>query len=198
MSVLLTLVMFVIGAYSLLVTIRVLLQFLRVNPRNPLADSVVRFTDPPTKPLRKLLGQPYRIDLAAVVLCLALETVVRILHPWYAAQIRGEEITESIPLLNLVLASLVASPFELLSNVVSILIVLLIIRVILSFIPLQSSPMTNLISDASNAMLRPFRNFNLQIGMFDLTPAILLILLWFANSFLQDMNLAIWTSFLSN
>lgn len=172
MNFLITLLLFVIGIFSLLITIRALMQFMRVNALNPVAQAVIKATDPTLRPLRRFVGQVRNVDVAAVIVCLALESVQNGIMYGFG------------------LSSVLASPIDVIDNVVKILIVLMIVRIVFSFIPVQSSGWTSLIVDASNIVLRPFRNFNLQIGPFDLTPGIILILLFFLSTFLGNAKLA--------
>lgn len=172
MNFLITLLLFVIGIFSLLITIRALMQIMRINALNPVSQAVIKATDPTLRPLRRLVGQVRNVDVAAVIVCLALESVQNGIMYGFG------------------LSAVLASPIDVIDNVVKILIVLMIVRIVFSFIPVQSSGWTSLIVDASNIVLRPFRNFNLQIGPFDLTPGIILILLFFLSTFLGNAKLA--------
>ena len=151
------------------------MQLLRVNALNPVAQSVIKATDPALKPLRRFVGQFHNLDLAAVFVCLVLESIQNIILYGDGVWLRG----------------ILAAPIDVIDNVVKILIVLMIVRIVFSFIPVQSSGWTSLIVDASNVVLRPFRTFNLQIGPFDLTPGIILVLLFFLSTFLANSKAAI-------
>ena len=173
MDLLYSLLLFLLGAYSLLVTIRVLLQYFRISPSNPVSQAVINATDPTLRPLRRLTGQVRNIDLSAVLVCIILETLQNVIK------------------VGVDLSCLLAAPVDFLANIAKILIALLIVRIIFSFIPVQSTGWTSLIVEASNVVLRPFRNFPLQIGPIDLTPGLVLLMLFFVNSFLMNIKISL-------
>lgn len=63
----------VFGIYMMLVLVRLLLQLVRANFYNPVCQFIVKATNPPLKPLRRIIPGFMGIDMAAVVLLLALQ-----------------------------------------------------------------------------------------------------------------------------
>ena len=161
---------FFLAIYSFIVSLRFMLQLMGVNPSNQVVSGIIKVTDPVLKPLRPVVPRFRKVDLAAIVVTLVLE----FLHSSFSVGFG--------------MVSLLLSPLELLSNICTILLVLIIIRVIYSFIPIQTNDLTSLVVEASIAVLRPFRRFSLQIGPFDLTPALVLILLFFVMSYITRMK----------
>jgi YggT family protein len=61
-----------IGIYELALLLRLLLQVVRADFRNPIARAIVRVTNPVIVPLRRLLPPAGRIDTASVVAVVAV------------------------------------------------------------------------------------------------------------------------------
>ena len=188
MDLLLSLLVFVVGAYSLLITIRAMLQVMRVSPTNSVAQAISRATDPTLQSLRRKLGSFQRIDIASVVVCLLLESAITASNLFFY---QPEAINSPA---GFAMVTLLLGAIGVLSNIGMILIVLLIVRVVFSFIPVQSSSWTSLIIEASNTVLRLFSRFNLQIGPIDLMPGVLLLLLYFGLQLLSQFSQGILSS----
>jgi YggT family protein len=62
--------------YLLLVVLRFLLQLVRADFYNPVSQFVVKATNPPLLPLRRLIPGLYGIDMAAVVLALLVQFAI--------------------------------------------------------------------------------------------------------------------------
>ena len=67
-----------LGLYQVVLLLRLLMQWVRADFRNPVSRAIVQLTDPVILPLRKILPPIRRIDTASVVAILAV-TVVKIL-----------------------------------------------------------------------------------------------------------------------
>src|SRR5579863_1062750 len=63
------------GIYTGAVLLRFLMQQVRADFYNPLAQAVMKITNPLLLPLRRVLRPWYRIDTAALVLMLVLQFV---------------------------------------------------------------------------------------------------------------------------
>ena len=70
----------VLGFYILIVMLRFLLQLTRADFYNPISQFVVKITNPPLTRLRRVIPGFWGIDLAAVVLLIALESLPRAYH----------------------------------------------------------------------------------------------------------------------
>lgn len=62
-----------IDLYSLVVLIAVILSWVQVDPRNPLAMFVHNLTEPALEPIRRILPPMAGLDLSPMVLLLALQ-----------------------------------------------------------------------------------------------------------------------------
>jgi YggT family protein len=78
MQALVFLVETLIGIYELALLLRLLLQLVRADFRNPIARALVRITNPVIVPLRRVLPPAGRVDTASVVAVLAA-SVIKIL-----------------------------------------------------------------------------------------------------------------------
>lgn len=58
-----------LGAMAL----RLAMQWVRADYRNPIVQFIVKITDPLVKPLQRMLGRIYKIDMATLVVFLALQ-----------------------------------------------------------------------------------------------------------------------------
>lgn len=61
-----------IDLYSLVVLAAVIMSWVRVDPRNPLARIVYRLTEPALAPIRRVLPTMGGLDLSPMVLLVAL------------------------------------------------------------------------------------------------------------------------------
>ena len=62
------LIQFIFGLYILAVLLRFLLQLVRADFYNPISQFLVALTNPPLRPLRRLIPGLWGIDLASVLL----------------------------------------------------------------------------------------------------------------------------------
>ena len=74
----------VFGLYTLAVMLRLLLQLVRADFYNPVSQFLVALTNPLLRPLRRIIPGLYGIDLAAVLLLLALKSLEIYLTQWIA------------------------------------------------------------------------------------------------------------------
>jgi YggT family protein len=149
-----------IGLYQIVLLLRLLLQLVRADFRNPLARAVVQLTDPLIRPLRRALPAVKRIDTASVVAILAV-TVLKI--------IVGQLILGlGIPPAQLLLRVLV---LELLRLVLTTYLFAIILNAILSFVAQGNySPGQSLLNAICEPVLRPFRRFIPSVAGLDLSP----------------------------
>jgi YggT family protein len=152
--------------YILTVMLRFLFQILRADFYNPMCQFVVKLTTPVLRPMRRWIPGFAGVDLAAVVLMLALKVVEIALS--YAIQ------GFSPGLLGLMMMAVVG----LLHLVVYVFLFAIFIRVLLSWIaPDSYSPMTALLGTLSEPLLRPARRLMPPIAGLDLSPIAVIILL---------------------
>jgi YggT family protein len=165
--------------YILLVLLRFMLQMLRADFYNPVSQFIVKLTTPPLRILRRIIPSVAGQDSAAIVFCVVL--------------IYGKFLLMralSIPAVHIggVMAPiggtsyaglLLFSVADLIALILTVFLIAVIIRVILSWIsPGQYNPVIGLVNKLAEPVLKPIRKFIPPLGGLDLSPlfATLLIL----------------------
>jgi YggT family protein len=152
--------------YITVVMLRFLLQWVRADFYNPVSQFLVKVTNPALKPLRRLIPGWGGLDIAAVILMIALQVVSLLL----VLLLRGQ----GVPVGTLVLWSLA----ELVSLAFNVFIFAIIIQVILSWVnPGHYNPVSNLLYSLTEPLLRPARRMLPPISGIDLSPLLVLLAL---------------------
>ena len=152
--------------YILLVMLRFILQSVRADFYNPLSQFIVRATTPALKPLRRVIPGLGGIDLASIVLMLALKLVELQL----LLLISGAGLMP--------LPVVVIGVFELLRTAVYIYLVAIIVLAIASWIVSGGyNPVLALLAQISEPLLRPIRRLIPPFSGFDLSPLVAILLL---------------------
>jgi YggT family protein len=149
-----------ITLYSGVLLLRLLMQLVRADFRNPLARAVVQVTNPVILPLRKVLPPVGKLDTASVV-ALVLCTVIKL---WLLLALAG--ITKPAPA-TLLLGTLL----ELVRLVLRTYLISIVLNAILSFVAQGNySPAQSLLSAICNPVLNPLRRVIPPLGGLDLSP----------------------------
>lgn len=149
-----------LGLYQVVLLLRLLMQWVRADFRNPVSRAIVQLTDPVILPLRKILPPIRRIDTASVVAILAV-TVVKIL----LGQLL---LVSSLPPPDLLLRDLL---LETLHLVLTTYLFAIILNAILSFVaPENYSPAQSLLNSICEPVLRPIRRLIPSVAGLDLSP----------------------------
>ncbi|MBL1294367.1 MAG: YggT family protein [Thiotrichales bacterium] len=149
----------IFGIYILAVMLRFIFQAARVDFRNPLSQLIVNVTNPPLKPLRRVIPGWGGIDFSTIVLMVAL-TIIKLS---LIGLITGQQLSISW-LLFTTIADLISLLYYLLLGII-------IISIIMSWIGQTSqNPMVGLLQQISEPILRPFRRIIPPIGGLDLSP----------------------------
>jgi YggT family protein len=162
------LIQVVFGFYILIVLLRFLFQLARADFYNPISQFLVTLSNPPLRLLRRLIPGLWGIDLASVVLLIALKT----LEIWLIAWIR--EFSGAFAGI-IVLAA--AQLFEL---TIYVYIVTVLIRVVMSWFSPQGMrrhPLSDLLYSLTEPLLRPARRLIPPISGIDFSPIAVFVLL---------------------
>jgi len=155
------------GLYILVVMLRLLLQIVRADFYNPFSQFLVKATNPPLRPLRRIIPGWGGVDIASLVLLFSLQCIAIILM----ALLHGG-LLESISIAGLVMASLT----KLISLLLYIYFFCLIILALMSWIsPGAYNPVTALMSSITAPLLRPVRKLMPNTGMFDFSVFIVIL-----------------------
>jgi YggT family protein len=152
--------------YLLTFLLRFILQWVRASYYNPLSQFVLKVTSPLVVPARRALPSVGGIDVATLVVLVALECVVT----WVLIKLVGAAV--SVPaFLLFVLLRLVALTLWFYT-------VAMFVFVVLSwFAGRVHGPMAMLLADIVEPLLRPVRRALPPIGGFDLSPLLVLLLM---------------------
>ncbi|MCP4994421.1 MAG: YggT family protein [Gammaproteobacteria bacterium] len=154
------------GAYTLLVMLRFLLQWLRADFYNPVSQFIVKATTPALKPLRRIIPGFKGVDVASILLMILLKAIELSL----TLLITGQG-------LNPLLALAWAVP-ELVTLLINVFLFAIFIQVIISWIsPGQYNPATNLLYSLTEPLLKPARRYIPPMGGLDLSPMAVMIIL---------------------
>jgi YggT family protein len=154
------------GFYILAVMLRFLFQWARADFYNPLVQFLVKLTNPPLVPLRRLIPGFMGLDMAAVVLMLALQFLELLLILLLSGQ--GANL----------MGLLVLTIAELLGLLINVLFWAVIIQAILSwFSPDYRHPAVRLLHQLTEPVLRPARRLLPPFSGLDLSPILVLIAL---------------------
>lgn len=178
------LIEFVFGLAVLLFVLRVLLQLVRANFHNPVCQFAYRATNPLLMPMRKVL-KPWRsFDLAGALVAYLLEC----LKVWLLVALAGRALG---PLPTLVLGLAESVMF-----LIGLYFVLILVRVVLSWIrPDSYNPVVPLVTQLTEPLLRPVRRRLPTPGGFDLSPLLVSLALALCQPLLvaplRDLGLAL-------
>lgn len=154
--------------YITALMLRLMLQWVRADFYNPVCQFLVKLTNPPLLPLRRVIPAVGRLDLAGVVLMLVLE----IAGVWIVSRIG------STPLLpaQIVLFSIT----KLLATLLMTCFFLIIAAAILSWVGgRMRHPVIPLIYQLTEPLMRPIRRVIPPIAGIDLSPLFALIAIRF-------------------
>lgn len=155
----------IFGLYIYAVLLRFLLQQVRADFSNPIAHFLVVITNPPLKPLRRVIPGFFGIDVASIVLLLILEFVFQSLlaslfsQPWLPGII------------------VVKSVFHLVLCTLNIYLFGILILVILSWINPYPNAVSQLIGRLADPLLRPARRRIPAFSGIDLSPMAVMVVL---------------------
>jgi YggT family protein len=147
--------------------LRVVLQFARADFRNPIAQAVVRVTNPLVLPLRRIIPPIGRVDTASIVALCIVELAATAIVLWLG----GGALPPAATLL------LIAAR-DLMHNVLMFYLVALLIYAVLSWVaPGTYSPASSLLTRICEPLIAPIRRVIPPVGGLDLSIIFLMILL---------------------
>ena len=155
------------GLYLIAVALRFLLQYVRADFYNPISQFVIALTNPPLRPLRRLIPGFRGIDWPCLVLLLVLKMIeLGLLGLVYAGRFLAPT------------GLLVLSIAELLNLVTYIFIVAVLIQIVLSWVnPDVYNPVTVILHRLTDPLLRPARRLVPPVGGLDFSPVMVLVAL---------------------
>jgi len=153
------------GLYILAVLLRFLLARVRADFYNPLSQFIVKVTNPPIKPLRRLIPGYFGIDWPSIVLLFFVQGLEIIL----ISLIASGHVPSPLGLFVLTLAYLI-------KEVTYVYLFIIFIQIIISWInPGAYNPITVIMYQLSEPILKPARKLIPSAGGFDFSPMIVII-----------------------
>lgn len=152
--------------FIILIMLRFFLQLGRADFYNPITQFIVRVTNPPLKPLQRVIPALKGMDLAAIVLMILLQMLA--LYLMHLSVGRG--VTPG--------GLFVLSMADVLSLMLNLLLITILIQVILSWVnPGASNPVISLLHSVNEPLLGPVRRMMPGISGIDFSPLLVLILI---------------------
>ena len=165
------LISLVFGLYIFTVMLRFLLQLARASFFNPLSQAIVRLTNPPLKPLRRIIPGLWGIDLASVVLMLVLKA----LELGLIALLVGLGDRVTLPTI------IVIAIAQLIQLAIYIFVGAITIRIVLSWINPAAlhpgNPAGSLLHSLSEPLMGPARRLLPPLSGFDFSPILVIFVL---------------------
>lgn len=144
---------------------RLLLQLVRANFRNPLAQGILQLTSWLVMPLRRVLPPLGKVDTASLAAVLMIEAAAIVL----LSLVRGAGLPDGGFLLSATLLGVVLATIDLMFIVV-------LIYALLSLMGASyDNPLQGPLAALSEPMLRPVRRILPPLGGFDFSPVIVVI-----------------------
>ena len=169
--------------YLLILLLRFWLPLLRANFRNPVAQGILRYTSPAVVPFRRFVPSFGRIDTATILVALLIQLAVSIVIMTIQT---GFAFFAVLP--TVLLPMIGAAFFELARLSVVIFIVAIVIRVILSLVGRSFGPLSELLANMTEPLMRPIRRIIPPLGVLDLSAYIAIVLLIAINMALTDIQ----------
>ncbi|MCG8105241.1 MAG: YggT family protein [Candidatus Thiodiazotropha endolucinida] len=152
------------GLYILAILLRFLLQVVRADFYNPISQFLVKVTNPPLKPLRRLIPGFGGIDISSLILAWLLKAV----ELFIVIMIAGQSASLLGPLL-------LAIP-ELVELTINVFLFAVLIQVILSWVsPGNYNPAVSLLYSLTGPVMRPAQKLLPPVGGLDLSPMLVMI-----------------------
>ena len=155
-----------VDLYIITFMLRIIMQWVRADYRNPLTQFIVRVTNPLVIPLRRVIPALGNLDTASLVVVLVLELIVTVVLVNMTCA--GEPFF--IQVLSLTLLRVIYLALR-------VYLFVILIYVVLSWISPGSgfNPVANLLAAIAEPVLRPLRRLIPPIGGLDLSPLFALI-----------------------
>ncbi len=168
-QILITTLQIVSTFYLTIVLLRFLLQLAKADFYNPISQFVVKATNPPLKPLRKIIPGLGAFDGSALMLAILVQMLAFVLILM--------TLNSGIPAINPI-TLLAWSAITVLGLIVKIYFWSVIAVVVVSWIaPGSNHPAIQLVAQITEPVMRPVRNVMPSMGGLDLSPIVVFLIL---------------------
>lgn len=173
--------------YLLILLLRFWLPLLRANFQNPVSQGVLRYTSPLVAPIRRYVPAIGRIDTATLLIAYVIQfgalLAMLALVKLDASAAAFARLNPASPVGLVALAAIV----RLATLSVTLFIVAIIIRVVLNLLGRYFGPISDMLVDLTEPLLRPVRRIIPPLGIVDLSAYIAIVLLIALNMALGDI-----------
>ncbi|MGY6027923.1 YggT family protein [Phytobacter sp. AG2a] len=166
MNTLSTLLSLLIQAYTMVLLLRIWMQWARCDFYNPFSQFIVKITQPIVGPLRRVLPSMGPIDSASLLIALVLCGIKVFLNPYVTMD--GVFIA-------------LAAVLIILKTVGSLIFWVLLAMAIMSWVSQGRSPVEYVLLQLTEPLLRPIRRLLPSMGGIDFSPMILVLLMYVIN-----------------
>ena len=154
------------GLYIIVVMLRLMLQWVRADFYNPISQFIVKVTNPPLKPLRRIIPGWGGMDIASVLLLIAMQMIELFL------------VNLAVGLSSGIGSLFIQSVAGLLELMINVFIGAILIQVILSWVaPGAYNPLIGLVHKIAEPVLAPARRILPTVSGIDFSPLVALIVL---------------------
>ena len=174
--------------YLLILLLRFWLPVLRANFRNPVAQGVMRYTSPLVTPVRRYVPSVGRLDTATVLIAFLIQFAVLLLIVAISGGRQGINVFDVLSSMPALITLALKAMLELAMLSVLLFIVAIIARVVLSLIGRYFGPISDMLADLTEPLLRPVRKYIPPLGVLDISAYIVIVLLVALNMFLADLS----------
>jgi len=162
------------GLYILIVMLRFLLQWARADFYNPVSQFIVKATQPPLAPLRRVIPGLAGLDMAALLFMFVLKFV----ELWLVFELDGR----SAPIGALAVLSVAG----LLGLAIRVFMFAILIQVVISWVnPGMYNPLMGLLHSLTEPLLGPARRVLPPISGLDFSPFAVVICLYLATMLVE-------------
>lgn len=172
MNTLSTLFSLVIQVYTMILLLRIWMQWARCDFYNPFAQFIVKATQPIIGPLRRFIPAMGPIDTASLLIALVLCVVKVFLNPYIS-------VTSILIPLSAILV--------LFKTIGSLIFWVLLAMAIMSWVSQGRSPVEYVLIQLTEPLLRPIRNLLPSMGGIDFSPMILVLLMYVINMGVMEL-----------
>lgn len=162
--------------YLMVIILRLWLQLARADFYNPFSQFVVKATQPVVGPLRRIVPSIGRLDTATLLFAIAVVMLKFIV----LTTLFGSGMPN-------ILAIFITAMASLLSETLSLLFWILILRAILSWVSQGNNPIEMVMHQLTEPLLAPIRRILPAMGGLDLSVLVVIIALQFIRLLMGDV-----------
>ncbi|MDA8562107.1 YggT family protein [Gammaproteobacteria bacterium] len=151
--------------YLMILCVRLILAYSKANYFNPITRFIIVLTQPVIAPVRQYIPNYKRLETSTLLFMLALSILKIAIISYLFSNIPSVQIL------------IIAGFLECVKLILNTLFYSILIAAILSFFSPQETPLTQILSQITSPILRPFQRLIPPVSGFDLSPIPVLLLL---------------------